>query len=405
MTCGASIKTDANMTRVTVCNTKHSGLHPVTMRSLLSPQTKPSTTTTDAALPSHVPVASPTLAPPPACSTPAPATPSGPAVTPSSTLEDPEEIHTLRKKLERLEEEYQKLLNHTIESDTRLLQFTDQIFPVNTSPRVDLTDRASAAVDCGVQCEAPPLAFADSGVQCDLLGHTTCVVSQCAENTELIKKLKTTLEVLEAENQCLRLQIEKRDCSEPWTEVKSRKTSKVAVRKTSRDQLREEKISIDSKQKQHNKRKNSNRSKGKTHQKTKGQKLKPNQQPNDRSFQTSILRLKSITIRGDSHTRHVAGMVMKLIGPGTSVSGMCKPGAKLLDIIQPDQTSTGPGPRCEVLIAGTNDLAVGEQCNIYRYLEDYIDCICYNPAQDALVNFGGHHFGAIVPSCRGSSTI
>ncbi|KAG8244384.1 hypothetical protein J6590_024296 [Homalodisca vitripennis] len=34
---------------------------------------------------------------------------------------------------------------------------------------------------------------------------------------------------------------------------------------------------------------------------------------------------------------------------------MCKPGAKLLDIIQPDQTSTGPGPRCEVLIAGTND--------------------------------------------------
>ncbi|KAG8309892.1 hypothetical protein J6590_074388 [Homalodisca vitripennis] len=181
-----------------------------------------------------------------------------------------------------------------------------------------------------------------------------------------------TTEVLEAENQCLRLQIEKRDCSEQWTEVKSRKKSKVAVRKTSRDQLREEKISIDSKQKQHNKRKNSNRSKGKTHQKTKGQKLKPNQQPNDRSFQTSILRLKSITIRGDSHTRHVAGMVMKLIGPGTSVSGMCKPGAKLLDIIQPDQTSTGPGPRCEVLIAGTNDLAVGEQCNIYRYLEDYI---------------------------------
>ncbi|KAG8280235.1 hypothetical protein J6590_086024 [Homalodisca vitripennis] len=187
-----------------------------------------------------------------------------------------------------------------------------------------------------------------------------------------LQKIKTTLEVLEAENQCLRLQIEKRDCSEPWTEVKRRKTSKMAVRKTSRDQLREEKISINSKQKQHNKRKNSNRSKGKTHQKTKGQKLKPNQQLNDQSFQTSILRLKSITIRGDIHTRHVAGMVMKLIGPGTSVSGMCKPGAKLLDVIQPDQTSNGPGPRCEVLIAGTNDLAVSKQCNIYRYLEDYI---------------------------------
>ncbi|KAG8307109.1 hypothetical protein J6590_031508 [Homalodisca vitripennis] len=60
----------------------------------------------------------------------APASPPGPAFTPSSTLEDPEE-----KNLERLEEEYQKLLNHS---------------------------------DCGVQCEAPPassLAFADLGVQ------------------------------------------------------------------------------------------------------------------------------------------------------------------------------------------------------------------------------------------------
>ncbi|KAG8291692.1 Tubulointerstitial nephritis antigen-like [Homalodisca vitripennis] len=74
----------------------------------------------------------------------------------------------------------------------------------------------------------------------------------------LHSRRRTTLEVLEAENQCMRLQIGKRDCSEPCTEVKSRKTSKVAVRKKSRDQLREEIISIDSKQKQHNKRKNSN---------------------------------------------------------------------------------------------------------------------------------------------------
>ncbi|KAG8259959.1 hypothetical protein J6590_107969, partial [Homalodisca vitripennis] len=37
--CGASIKTDANMTQVTVCNQKHTGEHPVTMRSLSSPLT------------------------------------------------------------------------------------------------------------------------------------------------------------------------------------------------------------------------------------------------------------------------------------------------------------------------------------------------------------------------------
>ncbi|KAG8261513.1 hypothetical protein J6590_070917 [Homalodisca vitripennis] len=63
---------------------------------------------------------------------------------------------------------------------------------------------------------------------------------------------------------------------------------------------------------------------------------KRNLQPNDESSQTPSSR--SITIKGDSHTRHVAGMVMKPTGPGTSVSGKCKPGAKLLDIIRPAQT-------------------------------------------------------------------
>ncbi|KAG8285378.1 hypothetical protein J6590_081300, partial [Homalodisca vitripennis] len=67
--------------------------------------------------------------------------------------EDPlAEISRLRKEIERLESEYQKLLNHTIESDTRLLDFTDQIFQVSTS-HVDQTARASATVNCGVQCE------------------------------------------------------------------------------------------------------------------------------------------------------------------------------------------------------------------------------------------------------------
>ncbi|KAG8280370.1 hypothetical protein J6590_083397 [Homalodisca vitripennis] len=82
--------------------------------------------------------------------------------------------------------------------------------------------------------------------------------------------------------------------------------------------------------------------------------------------------LRSITIRGDIYPRHIVGMVTKLTGTGTSVSSVCKPGAKLLDIILLNQTSTGPGPRCEVLIAGTHDLAVGEQCNNHCHLEHNI---------------------------------
>ncbi|KAG8241478.1 hypothetical protein J6590_087946 [Homalodisca vitripennis] len=42
------------------------------------------------------------------------------------------------------------------------------------------------------------------------------------------------------------------------------------------------------------------------------------------------------------------------------------------DFASPARTSSEPRPCCEVLIVGTNDLAVGEQQNIYRHLEGYI---------------------------------
>ncbi|KAG8243632.1 hypothetical protein J6590_040934 [Homalodisca vitripennis] len=288
------------------------------MRSLLSPQLQPRTATaaagTSSPLPAPAtpsataPAAPPAPASPPVYSAPAHAISLNTSPTPEASEE---EIHIIRNKFERLEEEYKKLLNHTIESDTRLLQFTDQIFPVSVSPRVDQTARASATVDCGVQCEVPPAsspALVDSGVQCDLQEQPTCM---------------TTMEVLTAENQCLKLQLEKFECAEPWTEVKGRNKQKIATSS------------------------------------------KPQEQ-------TCIPHYTSITVIGDSHARHIAGMVMRLTGPRTSVSGMCMPGARLLDIIRPDQTSPDPGPRCEVLIAGTNDLAVGEQRNIYRHLENYI---------------------------------
>ncbi|KAG8251963.1 hypothetical protein J6590_069137 [Homalodisca vitripennis] len=81
---------------------------------------------------------------------------------------------------------------------------------------------------------------------------------------------------------------------------------------------------------------------------------------------------KRIIINGDSHARHITGLVRELTDSATSIGGVCMPGARLLDIIKLNQSSPGPGPRCEVLIAGTNDLAVGAQRNIYRHLEGFI---------------------------------
>ncbi|KAG8267467.1 hypothetical protein J6590_050984 [Homalodisca vitripennis] len=61
-----------------------------------------------------------------------------------------------------------------VESDTRLLQFTDETLTVNNSLRVNRIVRAFTTVDCGIQCDLPlgppvdsGLATVEFGGQCD----------------------------------------------------------------------------------------------------------------------------------------------------------------------------------------------------------------------------------------------
>ncbi|KAG8310798.1 hypothetical protein J6590_056636 [Homalodisca vitripennis] len=49
----------------------------------------------------------------------------------------------------------------------------------------------------------------------------------------------------------------------------------------------------------------------------------------------------SVIIRGDCHARHIPGLVSDLTAPGTSVDGVCLPGAKLLDVLNSDQLEIG----------------------------------------------------------------
>ncbi|KAG8330534.1 hypothetical protein J6590_061305 [Homalodisca vitripennis] len=78
-----------------------------------------------------------------------------------------------------------------------------------------------------------------------------------------------------------------------------------------------------------------------------------------------------ISVQGDSHTRHIAGLMRPLIGPVTQVDDICMPVAGLLDVVGP-KISTRPGKQCEVLIVGTNDMARGKQHVIYSSMEAYI---------------------------------
>ncbi|KAG8241680.1 hypothetical protein J6590_081790 [Homalodisca vitripennis] len=92
------------------------------------------------------------------------------------------------------------------------------------------------------------------------------------------------------------------------------------------------------------------------HNKTKKQIRKSNVQ----------LPFSSILIEGDSHSRDLAALVRRRVSRETNVEGVCRPGAKLLEATSDDLPP--PGGR-SVIVAGTNDVASGEEYNIYRHLE------------------------------------
>lgn len=172
--CGATIKSNANITKVEVCNEKHSGVHPVTMRSLSSPRrqalTAPATPTPSAASPQPA-AAQPPPVPPltsashtPLCSTPVPdivspsATPSAPlhpASLSTPALELSTENALLKAEVAKLKADVKVILDHSIESDQRLLEFTEEIF-TGSSSVTSLLKPLSKSVNQFTQTENHP---------------------------------------------------------------------------------------------------------------------------------------------------------------------------------------------------------------------------------------------------------
>ncbi|KAG8276265.1 hypothetical protein J6590_069017 [Homalodisca vitripennis] len=250
------------------------------------------------------------------------------------------ENSSLKERVLQLEEQFNCVLDHSIESDTRLMQYTDQVFVASASRR-DSPVRASAA-DCGVQCDLP----------------TICRDQLCAESRDLVASLRVTIEVLEAELQCLKE--EKRRCefeggpTSEWTVCQNRKPPPIStenrykalasVTDTHQTALCLPKPSV----------KPSSRSN--KHNKTKKQTRKANVQ----------LPFSSILIEGDSHSRDLAALVRRRVSHETNVEGVCRPGEKLLEATSDDLPPPGG---CSVIVAGPNDVASEEECNIYRHLE------------------------------------
>ncbi|KAG8276345.1 hypothetical protein J6590_067660 [Homalodisca vitripennis] len=232
----------------------------------------------------------------------------------------------LQEKIAELKEQLRHVIDHTIENDKRLLQYTDEIFVVNSPQSV----------------MKPP----------------NCMEEQCVNGRADINNLRTTVEVLEAELRTLRGtrcgKCGGEDGGSEWTVQRGKGrplqiNNRFAALKTDIQES------------------------GNKNKIYKGPKLerRPNTAPRKKAqqpvFKTKAsLPFHTVWINGDSHGRNIAELVQSMVTRDTTVEGACRPGAKLQTV---NSDATPPPGSCYVLIAGTNDLAAGQQYNIYRHLE------------------------------------
>ncbi|KAG8276382.1 hypothetical protein J6590_066743 [Homalodisca vitripennis] len=342
--CGATLKTNAEATRLVSCSGKHQGPHPVTMRTLsLSPAPTPPAASPATPASASTPVASSAQsAATPALSSDAelpasPATSTGASIpivcldsaSAAEVADLVAENKVVQDRLLQLEEQFKHVLDHSIESDTRLMQYTNRVFVAST-PRVDSPVRVSAT-DCRVQCELP----------------INCGDQRCAETRDLVASLRTTIEVLEAELKCLRGK-EESGCMgvQPHTSPAHAPQITVGNRYMALSDLNDEdtaSFTVVSRKKKNARKKT--------------------------RLKKTILPFKNVTVLGDSHSRHLSAIMRAQTAGHTSIIGVCKPGAGLLHIAP---SHAPPENHCYVLVAGTNDLAAGRQDIVFQHMEEVI---------------------------------
>lgn len=372
--CKASIRTNKEKNAIYFSNECHSGQHPVTMRALTP------TTSNRATIPQ------------PAGSSPLTTTPES---TPSrNSFTDTylgekqlNDVHTdlhaeniaLKKEIAELRQERRMILDHSIESDQRLLQYTEAVFLPPPSP-TELSPAMHSPISKATQTIQDSNSTNDCAVQCNLTPNI-CDNQLCMTNRELVESLKTTVEVLEAEIVFLKTEmtklgpslIEAEDSFSSWKIQSKQKllstNNKFSVLDSEQQpfQMSRAKKAINSSHKSAKSKKKNNKPKiDKTRVVStniiSNLKLKPN---------PFMVHFDNVVIEGDSHARDLSGILQQNIGRSTTVTGICKPSAKLLNV-----TSGAPPPpgtrSCCIILAGSNDVAAGEARNIYSLMEQQI---------------------------------
>lgn len=315
-TCNATVKTDPDKTTVIIGNGKHSGPHPVTMRSLTSPSTPrtttpnttpngPSAAESGTSIETALPRPSPVAAAAAVADADLPHTPLNVSSQPTCSnntstplLTDIElENKLLKDEVCKLKNQLQTLLDHSIQNDLRLLEYTDQVFAPNSTSSE--AENVTSKIDTGVQCSM----------------QTECRDSRCAELKSVVCRLRTTIEVLEADNSELKNTLSSCVCK--GNDNKNHKTDWVEVRQNKSAPLKVSNsygvLSDNIDRLQSHKKHNSNNKTKLKQNKPRQKQYKPRKQTNDvrasLHYTAPKINFSFVNIESDSHGRHIAGLV------------------------------------------------------------------------------------------------
>ncbi|KAG8285152.1 hypothetical protein J6590_086522 [Homalodisca vitripennis] len=267
----------------------------------------------------------------------APATPAAASSLLESSAQHSDLIENvaLKKKIDELNTKLQTVLNHSIESDQRLLEYTTEIFTTK-HPSLANSQKSSVHSHQHTQTETH---FPDKLPQ-----SQNC--TNCHIYKEEILKLIETIRTLEIDVESLK---QKHTLPVPSHSLTLK--NRYEALETLNDQDTTGFTTVTSKKKK------------------KAQKYNMKTLNSLKKISTSV-PFRNVTVIGDSHVRNLSAILRRRTSASNIVQEkVCKPGAGLLQI---KTTTPPPEDHCFVLIAGTNDLATGRQDIIYQHMEEII---------------------------------
>ncbi|KAG8304679.1 hypothetical protein J6590_087941 [Homalodisca vitripennis] len=216
----------------------------------------------------------------------------------------------LKRRIDQLTAERDQILDHFIQSDARLLQFTDLLFVANSS----LTETPGGRT-----------------TECEMSSSVVCQEPRCSETRDLVTSFKTTVEVLEAELRCFRAEAVEENHThnndtkdEGWVLVKSKPKRKTKKKKKKRNPNPANKSSaLKPRKTQFTKKKNANakntpRIDPPFPSATSRRHHSPTNHPQDvEDASRKQFPFPLVYIEGDSHVRHLAGLGQQRVNPAT----------------------------------------------------------------------------------------